>query len=209
MFVYMGHGAGDEFVRARALARQGAAGALAACILMGCSSGRLGPGKGAYDAHGPVLAYLLAGVQMHTCAHDNQARQHSLLQFRRDAMRQRWQLWLFCCCAGAAFFLAQWHRVTSVWCTGAPAAVANLWDVTDRDIDRFARALLGQWAAPLPEHSPLLEAASVSGQQVVSLSAAVGASRAACRLQHLIGAAPVCYGLPCSVAGAVQRTERT
>lgn len=61
MFVYMGHGAGEEFVRARALARQGPSGPLAACILMGCSSGRLANEPGAYDAHGPVLSYLLAG----------------------------------------------------------------------------------------------------------------------------------------------------
>ena len=28
---------------------------------------------------------------------------------------------------------------------GAPAAVANLWDVTDKDIDRFSAALLRSW----------------------------------------------------------------
>lgn len=28
---------------------------------------------------------------------------------------------------------------------GCPAAVANLWDVTDVDIDRFARGVLDQW----------------------------------------------------------------
>lgn len=63
LFLYLGHGAGEDLVRARSLAKQG--GPCAACILMGCSSGRLGQKDGSlpcgYDAHGPALAYLLAG----------------------------------------------------------------------------------------------------------------------------------------------------
>jgi len=31
---------------------------------------------------------------------------------------------------------------------GCPAVVSNLWDVTDRDIDRFCEALLGTWLGP-------------------------------------------------------------
>ena len=63
LFLYLGHGAGEDLVRAKSLAKQ--AGPCAACILMGCSSGRLGSRDGAlprgYDAQGPALAYLLAG----------------------------------------------------------------------------------------------------------------------------------------------------
>lgn len=86
---------------------------------------------------------------------------------------------------------------------GAPAVVANLWDVTDRDIDRFSRSLLCHWVPSHPEHSPLpdRQAAESPKTEEVSLSAAVSASRPACRLKHLIGAAPVCYGLPCLVQG--------
>ena len=47
-------------------------------------------------------------------------------------------------------------------CAGCPAAVANLWDVTDLDIDRFARGVLDQWLGeaslgwPCPSHRCLL-----------------------------------------------------
>ncbi|XP_041639099.1 separin [Cheilinus undulatus] len=64
---------------------------------------------------------------------------------------------------------------------GCPFVLGNLWDVTDRDIDRFTKALLESWfsagsGAPLLDH--------------------MGPSRQATHLKHLIGAAPVIYGLP-------------
>ncbi|XP_069011126.1 separin [Embiotoca jacksoni] len=64
---------------------------------------------------------------------------------------------------------------------GCPFVLGNLWDVTDRDIDRFTTALLESWlsagsGAPLLDH--------------------MGPSRQATHLKHLIGAAPVVYGLP-------------
>ncbi|KAK9808987.1 hypothetical protein WJX72_007397 [[Myrmecia] bisecta] len=87
MFIYFGHGGGEQYLPSRALRRLPAC---AAGLLMGCSSGRLAQ-HGRYEPGGPVLAYLLAGC---------------------------------------------------------PAAVANLWDVTDRDIDRFSSALLERWLPP-------------------------------------------------------------
>lgn len=59
--------------------------------------------------------------------------------------------------------------------------LGNLWDVTDRDIDRFTKALLEAWFSAGPG-APLL--------------AYMGSSRQATHLKHLIGAAPVVYGLP-------------
>ncbi|XP_038607979.1 separin [Tachyglossus aculeatus] len=64
---------------------------------------------------------------------------------------------------------------------GCPLFLGNLWDVTDRDIDRYTEALLRGWlgaggGAPLLHH--------------------VAQARQAPRLKHLIGAAPVVYGLP-------------
>ncbi|KAK2510725.1 Espl1, partial [Columba guinea] len=63
----------------------------------------------------------------------------------------------------------------------SPLVLGNLWDVTDRDIDRYVRALLEGWlgggaGAPLLSH--------------------VTQARQAPRLKYLIGAAPVAYGLP-------------
>lgn len=82
--------------------------------------------------------------------------------------------------------------------------VANLWDVTDRDIDRFSQALLRRWMGQEGDQQDNTSTAmSASGTQVVhtatTVSGAVSRSRAACKLPHLIGAAPVCYGLPVAV----------
>lgn len=71
----------------------------------------------------------------------------------------------------------RWHLVFLI----SPFVLGNLWDVTDRDIDRFTKALLEAWFSAGPG-APLL--------------AYMGSSRQATHLKHLIGAAPVVYGLP-------------
>jgi separase len=73
--------------------------------------------------------------------------------------------------------------------------VANLWDVTDKDIDRFSQAALSAWISGGGGGSSGTEGAG----QGSDMSAAVAASRAACKLPHLVGAAPVCYGIPASL----------
>ena len=67
---------------------------------------------------------------------------------------------------------------------GCPTVVGNLWDVTDKDIDLFAAALLNQLS---------------DGSEGKSLAAATRQARAACKMKFLNGAAPVCYGLPLSL----------
>ncbi|XP_047405825.1 separin isoform X1 [Sciurus carolinensis] len=64
---------------------------------------------------------------------------------------------------------------------GCPLFLGNLWDVTDRDIDRYTEALLQGWLGAGPG-APLLYY--------------VNQARQAPRLKYLIGAAPVTYGLP-------------
>ena len=63
---------------------------------------------------------------------------------------------------------------------GSAAALGNLWNVTDMDIDRFTEALLDGWlkgdGKSLPEIVPI--------------------ARRACKLPYLVGAGPVCYGVP-------------
>ena len=66
---------------------------------------------------------------------------------------------------------------------GAPCVVANLWDVTDRDIDRFCIDLLDRWRVGGRAECPTLAHALPPARDVV-------------KLRYLIGAAPVCYGLP-------------
>lgn len=60
-----------------------------------------------------------------------------------------------------------------------PALVANLWDVTDGEIDRLCDHLLDRCAG---EGGDLLTA--------------LAQARGACRLRFLTGAATVCYGVP-------------
>uniref|UniRef100_A0A7S3QRU2 separase n=1 Tax=Dunaliella tertiolecta TaxID=3047 RepID=A0A7S3QRU2_DUNTE len=160
MFVYFGHGSGEQYLPLASLRRLHSC---AANLLMGCSSGRLRL-HGSYDPAGAVWSLLLAGC---------------------------------------------------------PAVVANLWDVTDRDIDRFSQALLKTWMgdemdaehegrssataqrAKVVQEGERKGGSAARAQQQVgkrSISAAMSSSRGACRLPHLIGAAPVCYGLPTSVA---------
>ncbi len=62
--------------------------------------------------------------------------------------------------------------------TAMTVVVANLWDVTDGDIDRFTCHLLDSLGSSIPV--PTL----------------VSRARQACTLKFLVGAAPVVYGLP-------------
>ncbi|XP_032063192.1 separin [Aythya fuligula] len=64
---------------------------------------------------------------------------------------------------------------------GCPLILGNLWDVTDRDLDRYTEALLQGWLQA-GSGAPLLHY--------------VAQARQAPRLKYLIGAAPVAYGLP-------------
>ncbi|XP_030230781.1 LOW QUALITY PROTEIN: separin [Gadus morhua] len=64
---------------------------------------------------------------------------------------------------------------------GCPLVLGTLWDVTDRDIDRFTTALLESWLSA-GSGAPLLDY--------------MGPARQATQLRHLVGAAPVVYGLP-------------
>lgn len=62
--------------------------------------------------------------------------------------------------------------------------MANLWDVTDKDIDRFSLSMLERWSLLKSDVEPENLAFSVSN------------SRDECFLKYLNGAAPIVYGLP-------------
>lgn len=71
----------------------------------------------------------------------------------------------------------------SYLCAGAPCVVANLWDVTDYDIDRFSISLLKE----LFQGNP------------TTLAQSVASSRDACKLKYLVGAAPIVFGIPVTI----------
>lgn len=64
-----------------------------------------------------------------------------------------------------------------------------MWDVTDKDIDRFALTALANWGLlDIPGISPLNDR--------VGLAQAVANARSSCILQFAIGASPVIWGIP-------------
>jgi separase len=96
---------------------------------------------------------------------------------------------------------------------GCPALVATLWDVTDKDIDRFAQDVFGHWGL-FGEPKETKSAARKGGKRrekekaaddlalgkdshgKINLTEAVARSRDSCVLRYLNGAAPVVYGIP-------------
>jgi separase len=77
-----------------------------------------------------------------------------------------------------------WGTSVSYLQAGSAAVVASLWDVTDKDLDRFSKEMLGQWG--------LLKENDVAK----SLTEAVAIARDSCYLKYLVGAANVVYGCP-------------
>lgn len=72
----------------------------------------------------------------------------------------------------------------------SPSLLGNLWDVTDKDIDRFIMAVLNACCLGMER--------AKTDQVPLSLLRAVSQAREACTLKYLIGASPVVYGIPCS-----------
>ncbi|KAG6652968.1 separase isoform X5 [Carya illinoinensis] len=178
LFIYFGHGSGAQYIPRHEIQKLENC---AATLLMGCSSGSLML-NGCYVPQGTPLSYLLAG---------------------------------------------------------SPVIVANLWEVTDKDIDRFGKAMLDAW---LRERSSCslgcvqcdllcaeLEAMTIRGckgnakrktQRKKSPEACetslskdfcnhrrkigsfMAQAREACTLPFLIGASPVCYGIPTGIRKA-------
>ncbi|KAK4751903.1 hypothetical protein SAY87_020701 [Trapa incisa] len=179
LFIYFGHGSGAQYIPRHEIQKLNTC---AATLLMGCSSGAL-------TLHGP---YMPEGMPL------------------------------------------------SCLVAGSPAIIANLWEVTDKDIDRFGKAVLGAWLEArsktsrqcahhdslakemeaadvreknncrgkknrkkLPKNKPSPESLDCEdcrddcGARIGSF---MGRAREACLLPFLIGAAPVCYGVPTCIA---------
>ncbi|CEP60582.1 separase LALA0_S01e14202g [Lachancea lanzarotensis] len=69
---------------------------------------------------------------------------------------------------------------------GSPMVLGNLWDVTDKDIDKFSSVMFNELG---------IIGQSAPGKTVTE---AVSIARGSCHLRYLNGAAPVVYGLPLS-----------
>jgi len=109
--------------------------------------------------------------------------------------------------------------------------VGNLWDVTDKDIDRFCVSALQRMTTTFKEGEERKKDKKKKGKKkktkkdikktkgkrakqseeeeedVVDVLRTVALARNDCKMKYLIGAAPVCYGVPVVVrctAGSVE-----
>lgn len=91
---------------------------------------------------------------------------------------------------------------------GAPFVIGNLWDVTDKDIDKLSVRCMASIFDEMheegkgDEEEEGDEAAAVKcrrGIGVVSISSSLSLSRGVCKLKAAVGFAPVMYGLPVGV----------
>ena len=84
---------------------------------------------------------------------------------------------------------------------GSLVVATNLWDVTDRDIDRFAKSMLDSWLKA--RSSPCVGCAqcnkNLSCEHKPTVGSFMSEACKTCQLPFLIGAAPVCYGVPTGV----------
>ncbi|KAF8075942.1 cysteine peptidase C50 [Lyophyllum atratum] len=116
-------------------------------------------------------------------------RSHKIRNLPRCAVTMLWG-----CSSGALRDMGDFDRVGTPYnymLAGCPCLVANLWDVTDRDIDKFSQTVfdkLGMTASGTSHWG------RQDGQ--VSVVDAVGQSRNSCKLKYLTGAAPIVYGIP-------------
>lgn len=67
---------------------------------------------------------------------------------------------------------------------GSPMVLVNLWDVTDKDIDKFSSSVFEKWGL------------FTSSSGLMNICEAVKLSRDDCTLSYLNGASPIVYGLP-------------
>lgn len=130
LFLYLGHGGGEQYARASLLMKTHADDPLKRlppALLMGCSSGTF--------------------------------HQNGQLEPTSNIYN-----WLSC---------------------GSPLVVSNLWDITDKDIDKFSLAVLRRWGLFAGHEGP-----------TENICNAISNSRNTCILRYLNGAAPIVYGLP-------------
>ncbi|KAJ7510027.1 cysteine peptidase C50 [Mycena galericulata] len=120
-------------------------------------------------------------------------RSHKIRNLPRCAATMLWG-----CSSGSLREMGNFDRVGTPYnymLAGCPTLVANIWDVTDRDIDVFSQSVfdqLGLNAAGMRSW----DANGGARERKTSLVAAVAQSRSSCKLKYLTGAAPVVYGIP-------------
>ncbi|KAJ3922165.1 cysteine peptidase C50 [Lentinula edodes] len=118
-------------------------------------------------------------------------RSHRLRSLPRCAAVMLWG-----CSSGALRDMGDFDRVgtpLNYMLAGCPTLVANLWDVTDKDIDTFSQSVFEKLNLSL---EAIKNQSSPERPTPMSVVQAVAESRNSCKLKYLTGAAPVVYGIP-------------
>ncbi|KAG8885856.1 hypothetical protein FRB98_001569 [Tulasnella sp. 332] len=121
-------------------------------------------------------------------------RSHKLRHLPRCAATMLWG-----CSSGAMKEMGDFDRVGTpnhYMLAGCPTLVANLWDVTDREIDRVAQSVLTKLRIDRHHLLGRREGGRSDETGAISIVQAVAESRDSCKLKYLTGAAPVVYGIP-------------
>ncbi|TFY57836.1 hypothetical protein EVG20_g8385, partial [Dentipellis fragilis] len=115
-------------------------------------------------------------------------RSHKLRHLPRCAATMLWG-----CSSGLLRDMGEFDRTGTPYnymLAGCPTLVANLWDVTDRDIDKFSQAVFDEIRLT-PEHVKKVAALHEGEAEGTSVVEAVAKAREACKLKYLTGAAPI------------------
>ncbi|KAH9848957.1 peptidase family C50-domain-containing protein [Lenzites betulinus] len=119
-------------------------------------------------------------------------RSHKIRHLPRCAATMLWG-----CSSGVLKYMGDFDRTGTPYhymLAGCPTLVANLWDVTDRDIDKFSQAVFDDLR--LTPDAVREWRTEESGAARTSVVRAVARARECCKLKYLTGAAPVVYGIP-------------
>ncbi|GJP49841.1 hypothetical protein CLOM_g9003 [Closterium sp. NIES-68] len=172
LFVYCGHGSGEQYLHRSYLKK------LSRCalsLLMGCSSAHLSP-RGDYEPLGVPLSYLAAGCPAVV------GNLWDVTDGDIDRYSQR--------------VLESWVGKSGVVGSGGGMGKGGMrgCGVCEREVELCEEEREGGEK----EGSVLV----LPPCKCVCVGGTVAEARSVCRLRHLIGLAPVCYGVPCSLQQA-------
>ena len=210
LFVYCGHGAGEKICDSQKMRKWQCPSAM----LWGCSSGTLsvqGVCTPCFWFRQPLLNWLMnlvlvpawESTSLYLNAHSRRrvhlmTRPHFFLDMYRILPSHLCHWW-------SAWFFVQVHDPQGVAINyllgGAHYVVANMWDVTDKDIDKLSMECMRLcFGSDGNDTLPAVTSSTTSNQSTSNGSLlpaeALAASREICKLKNAVGCAPVIYGLP-------------
>ncbi|KAL2123938.1 hypothetical protein VTJ04DRAFT_303 [Mycothermus thermophilus] len=197
VLLYFGHGSGAQYIRGRTVRCLAAGGA--GNVATSEAAGAGATATAAMDGEDPSAAGNKTNVEKSSTS--------------STTSRCRATVLLMGCSSAALSAPGEFEPSGPVWnymMAGAPAVVGTLWDVTDREVDRFAGGVLEEWGlVPRGCFSSSSDSSSKDrkgkrkngggdGKEFgeASLVEAVTRARERCRFRYVTAAATVVYGVP-------------